>query len=65
MRLDICFRHLARYREEGNNFLQRIITRNETWLHHFQPEIKRKNMQWKHPSSPVAEKSRRNHRQAS
>jgi hypothetical protein len=29
MRLDICSRHLARYREEGDNFLQRIIAGNE------------------------------------
>jgi hypothetical protein len=26
MRLGICSRHLARYGEEGNNFLQLIVT---------------------------------------
>jgi histone-lysine N-methyltransferase SETMAR len=51
MRLDICSRHLVRYREEGDNFLQRIVTGDETWVHHYQPETKRKSMQWKHPSS--------------
>jgi histone-lysine N-methyltransferase SETMAR len=40
-RLDICSRHLARYREEGDNFLQQIVTGDETWIHHYKPESKR------------------------
>jgi len=28
-RLDVCSRHLARYREEGDNFLQQIVTGDE------------------------------------
>jgi hypothetical protein len=56
MRLDVCSHHLAHYHEEGDNFLQRIITGDETWVHHYQPETKQKSMQWKHPSSPVAKK---------
>ena len=52
--LDVCSRHLAHYREEGNNFLQQIVTSDETWIHHYEPESKRQSMQWKHPSSPVA-----------
>jgi len=47
---------LAHYREEGDNFLQQIVTGVETWIHHYKPESKRQNMQWKHPSSPVAVK---------
>jgi len=47
---------LARYREEGDNFLQQIVTGDETWIHHYEPESKRQSMQWKHPSSPVAKK---------
>jgi histone-lysine N-methyltransferase SETMAR len=43
MNLDICSRHLACYREEGDNFLQRIVTGDETWVHHYQPETKREN----------------------
>jgi hypothetical protein len=56
MRLDICYRHLVRYREEGDNFLQRIVTGDETWVHHYQPKTTRKSMQWKYPSSPTAKK---------
>jgi hypothetical protein len=55
-RLDICSRHLVCYREEVDNFLQRIVTGDETWVHHYQPETKWKSMQWKHPSSPAAKK---------
>jgi hypothetical protein len=52
MRLDIFYRHLVRYRE-GDNFLQRIVTGNVTWVHHYQPETKLKSMQWKHQPSPA------------
>ncbi len=31
---------LARYDTEGDGFLDRIITTDETWLHHFDPETK-------------------------
>jgi hypothetical protein len=54
--LDICYCHLARYCEEGDNFMQLIITGNETWVHHYQPENRQKSTQWKHLSSPVAKK---------
>ena len=37
-------------------FLQQIVTGDETWIHHYEPESKRQSMQWKHPSSPVAKK---------
>jgi len=57
-RLDVCSRHLARYREEGDNFLQQIVTGDETWIHHYEPEINRQSVHWKHPSPPVAKKFR-------
>jgi hypothetical protein len=53
MYLDVCSCHLACYHEEGDNFLQWIVTADETWVHHHQPETKQKSMQWKHLSSPV------------
>jgi len=55
-RLDVCSRHLAHYHEEGDNFLQQIVTGDETWIHHYEPESKQQSMQWKHPSSPVGKK---------
>ena len=28
----------ARYREQGNDFLDRVVTIDETWLHHYELE---------------------------
>jgi hypothetical protein len=54
MCLDICLRHLAHCQEEGDNFLQWIVTGDKTWVHCYQPETKQKSMQWKHSSFPAA-----------
>jgi hypothetical protein len=56
MHRDICSRYLARCCEKGDNVLEEIIAGDETWVYHCQPETKWKSMQWKDPSSPVAEK---------
>ena len=37
-------------------FLTRIVTGDETWVHHFAPESKRQSMEWKYPGSPVKKK---------
>jgi hypothetical protein len=37
-------------------FLERIVTADETWLHHYKPESKAQSVAWKHPTSPVARK---------
>lgn len=55
-RMGISLDHLMRYAREGNEFLFRIITGDETWVHHFTPETKAASMTWKHPSSPVRKK---------
>ena len=55
----ISQRHLQRYEgegDEGEDFLERIITSDETWVHHFEPESKLQSMTWKHPDSPVPKK---------
>jgi hypothetical protein len=51
MPLDICSHHLVHYSEKADNCLQWIVTSDETWVHHYQPETKQKSMQWKDPSS--------------
>ena len=30
-----------------------LITQDETWVHHFDPESKMQSMRWKHPGSPL------------
>ena len=37
-------------------FLKRILTCDETWIHYFEPESKRQSMEWKHPSLPAKKK---------
>jgi len=39
-RLEICEELLKRYREEGDQFLSNIVTGDESWIHHFDPEEK-------------------------
>ena len=56
MRVDICQKHLDRYGNERDIFLDRIITGDETWIHHYGPESKRQSMEWKLPQSPCEKK---------
>ena len=54
--LEICQCLLNRYNNEGENFLRRIVTGNETWVFHYELELKRHSMELKHPGSPVTKK---------
>jgi hypothetical protein len=40
----------------GDDFLARIVTGDETWLHHIEPETKRQSMEWHHVNSPKKKK---------
>jgi hypothetical protein len=41
-----------------------IVNQDETWVHHLDPESKKKqSMQWKHPGLPPPKKSKRCHQQ--
>ena len=35
-----------------NDFLYRLVSTNETWLYHYDPEIKQQSMEWRHSCSP-------------
>ena len=37
---------------EGERFLRRIITLDETWVRCYQPKLKRKSNEWRHNDSP-------------
>jgi len=51
-RVDACQEPLLRYEAGGEAFLQRIVTGEESWVHFYEPEQKRKSMEWRHTSSP-------------
>ena len=39
------------FEEDLSNFLDRIITIGETWIHHYDPETKEQSKKWKHRGS--------------
>ena len=43
---------LLEYCHSDKTFLQRIVTGDETWVHHFEPESKKASMEWHNPTSP-------------
>jgi len=57
-RVDACEELLRRFEREGDGFLVRIITEDETWVHFHQPETKRASKEWCHSSSPKPNKFR-------
>ena len=57
MRVDIGQKYLDRYSNEQDIFLDRIITGDEIWVHHYEPKSKRQSMEWKHPQSPCKKSS--------
>jgi len=44
-RMHVCQDLLNQYEAEGDSFLDRIITGDETWCHHYEPESKRQSME--------------------
>ncbi|GFT38427.1 mariner Mos1 transposase [Trichonephila clavipes] len=57
LRMGLALQHLFRYQEDPA-FMKRIVTGDETWCYHYEPERKRDSMQWKHASSPPPKKFR-------
>jgi hypothetical protein len=40
-RMDLSLQHLLCYADERENMFNRIVTGDESWEHHYQPESKR------------------------
>jgi len=59
-RLEVCQRLLERYQQEGDDFLGRIVTGDESWVHHYTPESKQASMEWrkKGEAPPVKAKTK-------
>lgn len=51
-----CNENLQLFEEGGNEFLAKIVTEDETWVHCYDPETKLQSMQWKHKGSPPPKK---------
>ena len=60
-RIDACQELLKRFEAEGDGFLGRIVTGDETWFHYHQPEIKKGSKEWRHTSLPKPKYSAHNY----
>lgn len=47
--LDLC-------RDDADGILNRIVTGDETWVHHYEPESKQESMQWHKKGTPPPKK---------
>jgi len=47
---------LAIFRGHPNDRLSRLVTMDETWLYHYDPETKQSSMKWRHSGSPCPRK---------
>lgn len=57
-RVQFSQENLELYEGDVDHFLSRIVTGDETWVHHWDPETKQESMQWKHKASPPPKKFR-------
>jgi hypothetical protein len=46
------------FRRDPNYFLSRLVTMDDTWLHHYDSETKQQSMEWRHSGSPRPKKFR-------
>ena len=55
-RIDSSRKFLQRYADENDNFLDSIVTGDETRAFHFTPETKQQSREWRHSSLPKPRK---------
>ena len=58
VRVKICKQLQQRLLQEGDLFLNKVVTCDETWFHFFEPESKQQSSMWKHSWSPSPVKAR-------
>jgi histone-lysine N-methyltransferase SETMAR len=57
LRLEIAL-YMLDYVESDSNFLNTVITGDESWAYGYDPETKAQSSQWRHPLSPRPKKAR-------
>ncbi|UYV61879.1 hypothetical protein LAZ67_1006929 [Cordylochernes scorpioides] len=50
--------NLALFEANTEEFVNRFVTMDDTWAHHFTPESKQQSMQWRHSGSPPPKKAK-------
>ena len=56
---DISRYLMSRYEDDPEYFIKRVVTQDETLVHHFDLESKMQSKQWKLPGSPPPKKFKR------
>ena len=46
------------FRRDPNDFLSRLVTMDETWLYHYDPQTKQQSVEWRQSGSPRPKKFR-------
>jgi len=46
------------FQHNPNDFLSQLVTMDETWLYHYEPETKQHSTEWPHSGSPYPKKFR-------
>ena len=55
-RASVCSTLLKRFRSKKDDFLSRLVTVDETWVHYYEPENKAQSRQWVGRGSPRPKK---------
>jgi hypothetical protein len=55
-RMRVAEKLLRNYEAECEQFLNRIVATDETWIRDFKPQLKSQSSQWKHATSPRPKK---------
>ena len=59
-RTSICTALLKQFRSKDDDFLLRLVTVDETWVHYYEPENKAQSRQWVGPGLRGERSSKRN-----
>jgi len=54
--MPVVWANLEFFRRYPNDFLSRLLSMDETWLYHYDPETKQQSMEWRHSGSPHPKK---------
>ncbi|UYV71313.1 hypothetical protein LAZ67_8002588, partial [Cordylochernes scorpioides] len=57
-RMEAALVFLEMYRRDGDQLFSRIVTGDESWVHHSTPETKRQSMVWKKPEESAPKKAK-------
>ncbi|UYV68484.1 hypothetical protein LAZ67_5004449, partial [Cordylochernes scorpioides] len=57
-RMETALAFLEMHRRDGDQLFSRIVTGDESWVHHSTPETKRQSMVWKKPEESAPKKAK-------